>query len=63
MIFTAGGHEFTLKVYLTPDFPNDKPQITIQPLISHHWITPDGHVKNAPGLLKVSKKYSPYFFL
>ncbi|XP_044736269.1 vacuolar protein sorting-associated protein 37A [Chrysoperla carnea] len=51
IVFTAGNNELTLNVYLSGDFPNECPQIRITPLIVHPWVSVDGQVTKAPGLL------------
>lgn len=53
IVFTAGNNELTLNVYLSGDFPNECPQIRITPLIVHPWVSVDGQVTKAPGLLNV----------
>lgn len=54
VMFDSGGNNFMLKIILSPDFPQDKPKLKIVPLIIHSWISGDGEVTSAPGLLNVS---------
>ncbi|KRT85720.1 hypothetical protein AMK59_1147 [Oryctes borbonicus] len=49
--FCAGGHNLTVIVNLTKDFPNEKPIIKVSPLIIHPWVNNEGEVISAPGLL------------
>lgn len=55
--FMTDGRQAALKVYLSQQFPNEKPKIVVSPLMQHDWI-PDpstGLVHSAPGLLNVSR--------
>lgn len=51
--FESGGNILVLKVYLSSDFPQDKPTLKIVPPVVHAWINADGEVISAPGLLNV----------
>lgn len=58
--FISDGRQSMLNVYLTSNFPNEKPHIVVKPLVQHKWI-PDsatGEIKEAPGLLRVCRKYN-----
>lgn len=52
--FNSNGLQLFLTVELGPGFPNEKPRLTISPIVSHHWISSTGEVQNAPGLTNVS---------
>ncbi|KAG5883154.1 hypothetical protein JTB14_033405 [Gonioctena quinquepunctata] len=49
--FSSGGNTLCLKITLSKEFPKEKPLLKIVPTIVHHWITSDGEIKSAPGLL------------
>lgn len=54
--FASDNRQMVLEVFLSANFPNEKPKIVITPRIQHEWI-PDpatGEIQNAPGLLSVS---------
>lgn len=51
--FRAGDTDFCLTVTLTSDFPNEKPILKINPIVAHHWVSADGEITGAPGLLNV----------
>lgn len=51
--FISGSNNLCLNVYLSKDFPNEKPSLKIIPSIVHPWISADGEVTSAPGLLNV----------
>ncbi|XP_057670851.1 vacuolar protein sorting-associated protein 37A isoform X2 [Diorhabda carinulata] len=51
LYFNSGGNNLCLKVSLPKDFPNEKPSLKIIPTIVHTWITSDGDITSAPGLL------------
>lgn len=51
--FRAGENDFYLTVTLTSDFPNEKPILKIVPTVVHHWVSTDGEITGAPGLLNV----------
>lgn len=52
--FKSGGHEFDLIVTLSKDFPNDKPNLRISPIVIHPWVDVNGEITSAPGLLNVN---------
>lgn len=52
--FQSGANNLVLKVILSPEFPTDKPILKIMPNVVHPWISSDGEVTSAPGLLNVS---------
>ncbi|XP_045457969.1 vacuolar protein sorting-associated protein 37A-like [Melitaea cinxia] len=55
--FEANGRNFSLNVILNPEFPNEKPNIFINPLISHPWILENSNqIIGAPGLIN----YTPH---
>lgn len=54
--FESGGNNLILRVMLSPDFPQDKPMLKIVPTVIHPWISADGDVTSAPGLLNVNYK-------
>lgn len=57
--FVLEGRQFVLNVYLSANFPNEKPKIYVSPRVQHEWI-PDsstGEVQNAPGLLNVCENF------
>lgn len=60
VLFESAGKSFALKVYLSPDFPQDKPTLKILPIVIHSWISGDGEVTAAPGLLNV-RIFSKYW--
>lgn len=49
-------NNLSLKVFLSPEFPQDKPTLKIVPSVIHPWVNSDGEVTSAPGLLSVSNK-------
>lgn len=51
--FRAGCKDFSLTVTLKGDFPNDKPTLKISPVVIHPWVSSDGEITGAPGLLNV----------
>lgn len=54
--FHSDDRQMLLNVYLSVNFPNEKPKIVITPRVQHEWI-PDaslGEVQSAPGLLNVT---------
>lgn len=51
--FNAGGNEFSLQVVLSANFPNEKPNLKISPVVMHPWVNTDGEIVSAPGLLNV----------
>lgn len=54
--FVSDKRQMLLDVFLSANFPNDKPKIIITPRIQHEWI-PDpatGEIHSAPGLLSVN---------
>lgn len=53
MPFRAGNNDFFLNVTLTSDFPNERPILKISPVVAHHWVSGDGEITGAPGLLNV----------
>lgn len=53
--FNSGGNKLCLKISLGQEFPKEKPLLKIVPTVIHHWITGDGDVKSAPGLLNVGQ--------
>ncbi|KAI8433388.1 hypothetical protein MSG28_015428 [Choristoneura fumiferana] len=51
--FSINGKNFCLNVILSPDFPNEKPVILVNPCISHPWVAENSnHVVSAPGLIQ-----------
>lgn len=51
--FTSGGNELNLQVVLKPDFPNERPVLKVSPIVVHPWVSSDGEVVGAPGVLNV----------
>ncbi|KAJ8913544.1 hypothetical protein NQ315_017095 [Exocentrus adspersus] len=49
--FNSGGNKLCLKITLTKDFPKEKPVLYIVPEVVHPWVSGDGQVTSAPGLL------------
>lgn len=50
--FPAAGINMSLDVILTPDFPNEKPAIFVNPPIVHSWVMENSNqIVGAPGLL------------
>jgi len=49
--FRSGRNDLTLHVYLSKDFPNDKPSLKVLPVVLHPWVNRDGEICSAPGLL------------
>ncbi|XP_066258548.1 vacuolar protein sorting-associated protein 37A [Euwallacea similis] len=49
--FESGKNNLVLRVTLGSDFPNEKPLLTISPLVAHPWVNESGVITNAPGLL------------
>jgi hypothetical protein len=41
---------------LPPQFPQDPPSITVQPLVNHQWVDPQGKLIGCPNLNSVSLK-------
>lgn len=66
--FTSDNRQMLLNVFLSSNFPNEKPKIVITSRIQHEWI-PDpasGEIQSAPGLLSVSTNIwylNDYFLL
>lgn len=52
--FQSGSNSLVLKVILSPEFPKNKPVLKIVPNVIHPWVSSDGDVTSAPGLLNVS---------
>lgn len=51
--FSINGKNFCLNVILSPEFPNEKPVILINPCICHPWVAENSnHVVGAPGLIQ-----------
>lgn len=46
----TGGNSVTLIVFLPPQFPQDKPVITIQPPVRHLWVDVNSKVVNCPNI-------------
>jgi hypothetical protein len=55
--FTSGGNQLSLLVILGPDFPLEKPVLKILPIVQHPWVSENGEVTGAPGLLNVGFSY------
>lgn len=57
--FTAGDIPMCLYITLPIEFPNEKPQIKVQPPVTHPWVSNNTDIDNAPGLLNftVSQLY------
>lgn len=53
ILFTSGSNNLCLKVFLSTDFPKEKPTLKVVPAVMHPWINADGEVTSAPGLLNV----------
>ncbi|XP_053622091.1 vacuolar protein sorting-associated protein 37A-like [Plodia interpunctella] len=54
--FTADGKSMSLTVILSPDFPNEKPSIFVNPAIQHPWISENNaQVVGAPGLINYTQ--------
>lgn len=51
--FQSGRNELTLHIYLSNEFPKEKPVLKITPVVIHQWVNADGEVTSAPGLLNV----------
>ncbi|KAL1514143.1 hypothetical protein ABEB36_003450 [Hypothenemus hampei] len=49
--FQSGNNNLVLGVTLSNDFPEEKPVLSIKPLISHPWANENGLIVAAPGLL------------
>ncbi|KAL0279540.1 UNVERIFIED_CONTAM: hypothetical protein PYX00_001071 [Menopon gallinae] len=49
--FIAGDIPMCLHISLPLEFPNEKPQIIVQPPVQHPWVNDRAETKNAPGLL------------
>ncbi|XP_072948564.1 vacuolar protein sorting-associated protein 37A [Epargyreus clarus] len=50
--FAADSRNMSLNVVLTPEFPNEKPAIFVNPVVPHPWIAENSNqVIGAPGLL------------
>lgn len=50
--FVAGNKNMSLNVVLSPEFPNEKPSIYVNPPVSHPWVPENSNqVAGAPGLL------------
>ncbi|CAG9858414.1 unnamed protein product [Phyllotreta striolata] len=49
--FNSGVNNLCLKISLGNKFPKEKPHLKIVPTVSHPWVTADGDVTSAPGLL------------
>ncbi|XP_047542602.1 vacuolar protein sorting-associated protein 37A-like [Vanessa atalanta] len=55
--FEASGRSFSLNVVLNPEFPNERPNIFINPVIPHPWLLENSNqVVGAPGLMN----YTPH---
>ena len=46
---------------LPPQFPQDPPSITVQPLVNHQWVDPQGKLIGCPNLNSVSLKNVKFF--
>lgn len=57
VLFRVNGSEYRILVTLTSDFPAEKPILKVTPLIAHPWVSPEGEITSAPGLLNVSQRY------
>ncbi|CAG9794547.1 unnamed protein product [Diatraea saccharalis] len=54
--FSVDGKDMSLNVILSPEFPNEKPTIFVNPLIPHPWIAENSNqVIGAPGLLNYTQ--------
>ncbi|XP_063236845.1 vacuolar protein sorting-associated protein 37A [Bacillus rossius redtenbacheri] len=49
--FTAAGAPMAVLVTLGPDFPLEKPVLKITPPVVHPWVSDQGEITSAPGLL------------
>lgn len=50
--FSAEGRNMSLNIILSPEFPNEKPAIFVNPVFSHPWIADNtNQVIGAPGLI------------
>ncbi|KOB75191.1 putative Parcxpwfx02, partial [Operophtera brumata] len=50
--FIANGKNMSLSVILTPEFPNEQPNIYIHPPVLHPWVSENSNqVTSAPGLV------------
>lgn len=50
--FVANGKNMSLSVVLTPEFPNEQPNIFINPPVFHPWLAENSNqVTSAPGLM------------
>jgi len=49
--FISGGHQLSLLVVLGPEFPLEKPVLKIVPTVQHPWVTENGEITGAPGLI------------
>ncbi|XP_045205161.1 vacuolar protein sorting-associated protein 37A-like [Mercenaria mercenaria] len=46
----AAGNSLTLIINLPPQFPQDKPSITVQPAVRHPWVDSNSKVINCPNI-------------
>ncbi|XP_028133627.1 vacuolar protein sorting-associated protein 37A [Diabrotica virgifera virgifera] len=51
VLFSSGGNNLCLKISLVKEFPSEKPLLKVVPSVVHHWISGDGDITTAPGLL------------
>lgn len=53
--FMSDGRQFQIDVHLGANFPNEKPRLSISPLVRHDWVNEQtGDIHGAPGLVNVS---------
>ena len=52
--FAPQGTPLQLQVYLSPNFPRERPHILLSPPCTHPWLDANGSVVGAPGLLNYS---------
>ncbi|XP_052748939.1 vacuolar protein sorting-associated protein 37A-like [Galleria mellonella] len=53
--FTADGKNMSLNVVLSPEFPNEKPSIYVNPAVPHPWLAENSNqIVGAPGLINYS---------
>lgn len=48
---THQGHNIALRIFLPPQFPQDKPIVSVTPPVRHPWVSPTMEVVGCPGLV------------
>lgn len=54
IVFESGRNELALQIILSNDFPKEKPLLKISPTVNHQWVSSEGEITSAPGLLNVN---------